>query len=262
MKTKTVLDIALLTAGRSDLFAKCVEAVLRQMEPEYKIYVHNNGHPSKEYEEIYKQLPEGSRIIRSNQMSGFSDGANKVINAGKSPLILFITDDVFLWDGAIDALLSRMQDRSIGQCGLKLVFPHDSDDPARPAGKVQHIGMASNIRGDMIHPLIGWDVDNPKCNISREVLAVTGASFIIRRDVFQRVRGFDTAYGKGYYEDMDLSFKVRAAGQRVFIDTSAVATHAVGQTFKDEKDIPFQQNRQMFKLRWSQYMPWSEPEIW
>lgn len=262
MKNKSILDIALLTAGRSDLFAKCVESVLRQIEPEYKIYVHNNGHPSKEYEEIYKQIPEGSRIIRSNQMSGFADGANKVINAGQAPLILFITDDVFLWDGAIDSLISRMEDKSIGQCGYKLVFPHDSTDPARPAGKVQHIGMASNIRGDMIHPLIGWDIDNPKCNISREVLAVTGASFIIRRDVFQGVRGFDTAYGKGYYEDMDLSFKVRTAGYRVFVDTSAVATHAVGQTFKGEKDIPFQQNQQIFKMRWAPYMPWSEPEIW
>ena len=262
MKTRTILDIAILTAGRSDLFAKCVESVLRQMEPEYKIYVHNNGHPSKEYEEIYKHLPEGSKIIRSNQMSGFSDGANKVINAGQAPLVLFITDDVFIGDGVIPSLLSRMEDRSIGQCGYKLVFPPDSNDPTRPAGKVQHIGMASSIRGDMIHPLIGWDASNPKCNISREVLAVTGASFMIRRDVFKRVRGFDTAYGKGYYEDMDLSFKVRTSGYRVFIDTSAVAIHAVGQTFKDEKEIPFQQNQQIFKMRWAPYMPWSEWEMW
>lgn len=262
MKNKPILDIALLTAGRSDLFSKCVDSVLPQMRPEYRIYVHNNGHPSAEYEEIYKRLPEGSKIIRSNHMTGFSDGANKVINAGQSPLVLFITDDVFLWDGAIDRLLDRMRDNGIGQCGYKLLFPHDSEDRARPAGKVQHIGMASSIRGDMLHPLMGWDATNPKCNISREVLAVTGASFIIRREVFKRVRGFDTIYGKGYYEDMDLSFKVRSAGYRVFVDTSAVATHAVGQTFQNEKDIPFFQNQQIFKSRWAPYMAWSEWEMW
>lgn len=262
-KNSQKLDIAILTAGRVDLFAKCVESVLRQIEPEYRIFIHNNGHPSKEYEEVYKQLPESSRIIRSNQMTGFGDGANKVIKAGYAPLVLFITDDIFLWDGVIDILLSRMEDKSIGQCGYKFLFPSDSTEKSRPAGKVQHVGMASNIRGDMIHPLIGWDADNPKCCISREVLAVTGASFIIRRDVFNRVGGFDPIYGRGYYEDMDLSFKVRSAGYRVFVDTTAVATHGVGQTFKDLKEpLPIYQNQQVFKLRWSGSMAWSEWTMW
>lgn len=260
---KINLDIAILTAGRVDLFEKCVDAVLTQYQPDYKIHVHNNGHPSKEYELVYKKLPKDSVIIRSNQMSGFSEGANKAIKSGTAPLILFITDDIFLHDGAIEALLRRMEDKSIGQCGYKFVFPEGSDDKARPSGKVQHVGMASNIRGDMIHPLIGWSADNPKCCISREVLAVTGASFMIRREVFNRVSGFDPIYGRGYYEDMDLSFKVRASGFRVFMDADAVATHGVGQTFKDLKEqIPFHQNQMIFKTRWLQSIPWSEWEMW
>lgn len=262
-KNNVLLDIAVLTAGRVDLFEKCIEALLPQLRPEYKLHVHNNGHPSKEYEKIYKRLPQGSNIIRSNQMSGFSDGANKVIRSGSAPLVLFVTDDVFLKPGAIEALIRRMDDQSIGQCGYKLLFPEDSEDTARPAGKVQHIGMASNIKGEMIHPLIGWNPDNPKCCISREVLAVTGASFIIRRSVFNRVNGFDVAYGRGYYEDMDLSFKVRASGFRVFMDAEAQATHGVGQTFKSlQEQVPFQQNMMLFKSRWLKYIPWSEWEIW
>lgn len=263
-KNESILDIAILTAGRVELFDRCVDAVLTQYQNDYKIYVHNNGHPSKEYELIYKKLPQGSSVIRSNQMSGFSDGANKAIKAGSAPLILFITDDVFIHDGAIEALLRRMEDKSIGQCGYKFTFPEGGvEDKSRPAGKVQHVGMASNIRGEMIHPLIGWSPDNPKCKISREVLAVTGASFMIRRQVFNKVGGFDPIYGRGYYEDMDLSFKVRAAGFRVFVDVDAMATHGVGQTFKDLKEpIPFQQNGMIFKSRWLKFIPYSEWEIW
>lgn len=259
----TILDIALLTAGRVDMFTKCVDALLPEILPDYRVHVHNNGHPSKEYEEVYKKLPGDSVIIRSNQPSGFPNGANTVIRSGNAPIVLFVTDDVFLRPGAITSLLSRMSDTSIGQCGLKLVFPEDSIDPIRPAGKVQHIGMASNIRGEMIHPLIGWSQDNPKCNIPREVLAVTGASFMIRRNVFNRVGGFDPAYGKGYFEDMDLSFKIRASGYRVFVETEAVATHVVGQTFKNQQEpVSFQQNAATFKIRWFSSTPWSEFEIW
>lgn len=263
-QNRPILDIAILTAGRSDLFEKCVQAILPQMKDTYEIHVCNNGHPSKEYEDIYKLLPSGSKIKRLNQDNGFSYGANTAIKSGNASLVLFITDDVFLHEGAIESLLKRMEDKTIGQCGYKLLFPEDSSDPNRPAGKVQHVGMAANIRGDMTHPLIGWSPDNPKCCISREVVAVTGASFMVRRDVFNRVGGFDTAYGIGYYEDTDLSMKVRASGYRVFVDTDAQATHGVGQTFKnvDGAKIPFQQNQMIFRSRWLSSLSWSDFELW
>jgi GT2 family glycosyltransferase len=123
--------------------------------------------------------------------------------------------------------------------------------------------MASTIRGDMVHPLMGWNADNPKCNISREVLAVTGASFIVRRSVFQRVRGFDPVYSLGYFEDMDLCFSIRfKEGRRIYITTDAVATHGVAQTMKNEQSTPMQKNQTTFKSRWVSFMPWSDWEIW
>lgn len=260
---KSTLDIAVLTAGRSDLFEVCIQNILPKLKSDYRIQVCNNGHPSSEYETIYKYLPSGAQIKRLNQDNGFSIGANTVIKSGNSPLVLFVTDDVFLHDGAIEALIERMEDTSIGICGLKLIFPKDSTDPGRPAGRVQHVGMGANIRGDMTHPLIGWTSDNPKCNVSREVIAVTGACFMIRRDVFNQVGGFDPSYGKGYYEDMDLCMKIRSTGKKIFIDTNAVGTHGVGQTFKsvDSSQIPIQQNQMMFRGRWISSLVWTEWEL-
>lgn len=256
------LDIAILTAGRVDLFEKCVDAVLKQYKDNYRIFVHNNGHPSQEYEGVYKKLPQDSIIIRSNQMGGFGDGANKVINKGEAPLVLFITDDIFIHDGAIQTLLETMKDGTIGQCGYKFIFPEDSTEPTRPAGKVQHIGLATQINGNIIHPLIGWNPEHPKCNISRDVVAVTGASFIIRRGLFTKVRGFDPIYGRGYYEDVDLSFQIRALGFRIYIETSATATHGVGQTFKNEPPVNFGKNQEIFKMRWGGQLVWSEFLMW
>lgn len=263
MKNNITLDIAILTAGRVDLFEKCVNAILPQMTDKFQITVHNNGYPSPEYEAVYKLLPEGTRIKRSNTNSGFPGGANIAIKAGNAPLVLFITDDIFIHPGAIDEILKTMEDSTIAMCGYKLLFPEDSTDPARPAGKVQHIGLASNIRGDIIHPLIGWSSDNPKCNVSREVVAVTGASFIIRRKAFLQVGGFNPIYGKGYFEDVDLCFSLRSLGGRIYINTKATATHGVGQTMKNEKSpIPIQQNQSLFKGRWLKAMAWSEFEMW
>lgn len=260
---KPVLDIAILTAGRSDLLSVCLDHVLLQMKLNYTLTVYNNGHPSKEYEEVYRKLPQEAKVKRANNDEGFPVGAHNLIRSGNAPFCLFITDDIFIHPGAIETLLERMKDNTIGICGYKFTFPDDSSDPARPAGKIQHVGMAANIRGEMIHPLIGWNPDNPKCNVSREVMAVTGASFMVRRDVYNKVGGFRPEYGRGYYEDMDLCFSIREAGYRVFVETKATATHGVGQTFKNLKEpLPIQQNQMIFRARWLSSMAWSEWEIW
>jgi GT2 family glycosyltransferase len=223
----------------------------------------NNGHPSREYEEVYKKLPVGSVVKRNNTDGGFAVGANSAMNSGNAPLILFVTDDVFIHPGTIMKLVETMMDSSISQCGLKLLFPEDSTDQARPAGMVQHIGMATNIRGEMIHPLMSWNPNHPKCNVSREVIAVTGASFIIRREVFKRVGGFSLAYGKGYYEDVDLSLHIRSQGGKIWVNTEATATHGVGQTFKNEKTpIPIEQNRMIFMSRWKKDLVWTDWDVW
>lgn len=261
MSNRPILDIAIITAGRSDLFEKCVDHILPQMKNDYRIQIINNGHPSAHYEEVYKKLPEGTVIKRANQDSGFGAGANSVIKSGNASLVLFISDDIFIRDGVIDRLVRKMDDPTIGLAGYKFLFPGDSTDPARPAGKVQHIGLAISIKGEVLHPLMGWSAENPKCNISRDVQAVTGASFIVRRSVFNKAGGFNSVYGMGYYEDADLCLTINSLGFRVVIDTESVAEHGVGQTFgqvQDKSLIPMQKNRQTFQNRWVNKLIWDD----
>lgn len=265
--TNTILDIVILTAGRVDLLEKCIDAILPQMKPEYRLHIYNNGAPSEEYERVYKNLPEHSVVYRQKLNLGFPGGANGAIKMGIAPLCLFVSDDIFLHDGAIETLIARMKsDDTIGLCGYKFIFPEDSNDPSRPAGRIQHVGQATNIRGEIVHPMIGWTSTNPKTCISRDVIGVTGASFIVRRQIFSKLGGFDLAFGKGYYEDIDLCLRIKSAGMRVFVETGAVATHGVGQTFatvqRDSAPINLTQNQMLFKSRWLQGLPWTEFECW
>jgi GT2 family glycosyltransferase len=256
----SLLDICVLTAGRVDLFNKCIDIILPVMKPEYSLYVFNNGSPSPEYTEAYKKIPD-AKIKQTNQNIGYPAGANTVIRMGNSPLALFVSDDIYLDSTTIDTLLMRMDDPSIGICGLKLIFPKDSTDPNRPAGKVQHVGHAINIGAQIVHPLIGWSPENPKCCVSRDVISVTGACFIIRRKIYQLAGGFNESYGKGYFEDVDLCMTIKKLGHRVFIDTDATATHGVAETFKVRKDDPppdLRHNYGIFQSRWGKYLQWTD----
>ncbi|MEO7065680.1 MAG: glycosyltransferase, partial [Rhodanobacter sp.] len=64
----------------------------------------------------------------------------------------------------------------------------------------------------------------------REVDYVSGASLLIRREVFQRIGGFDTRYAPAYYEDTDLAFAVRQLGLHVYYEPASTVTHCEGIT--------------------------------
>jgi GT2 family glycosyltransferase len=264
----TLLDICVLTSGCVDLFEKCIDNILTQHKVvSSRIYVLVNCPPAdtvSKYEEICKKLPATANVkYLTGNMLGFPAAANKLMKQGVSPLQLFVSDDVILHPNCIETLIRRMDDPTIGLCGLKLLFPDNSTDPGRPAGKVQHVGHVMNIRGEIEHIFVGWDATNPKTCISRECFSVTGASFIVRRALFLQAHGFYEGYGRGTYEDVDLAISIRNLGKRVFIDTDATAYHYVGATAKLlNQGFPLQNNRGILQQRhlnefiWDSWMYW------
>lgn len=265
MKQKTrmpLVDVCFISAGRVDLFSKCVDAALKETENvDCAYYVQLTNIPREkrgEYEQVVSRIPHVN-LRWSAENIGYPKSANRVIHQGYAPLVLFLTDDVVLKEGAVDKLVRRMDDPSIALCGLKLLFPLESTDPARPAGKVQHIGHACTIRGDIIHVHVGWDADHPKCCKSREVLSVTGAAFMVRRKPFLEAGGFFEGYGRGTFEDTDLSLTLRSMGYKIFLEAEAQAYHWVGATADMRKEpFPLVQNKQIFMSRHQQHLVWDE----
>ena len=261
---KPLVDICLITAGRFDLLRRCIESVKAQTFTDYVVHLFDNGSKIEEKTANLNLFNEFD-TKRSEQNTGYPRGMNECSRMGTAPLILFLTDDVELFPDALETLVTRMDDETIGMCGLKLLFPTNVPSPNGPAGKVQHIGLAMNIKADVVHPLIGWSADNPKTCISQDVFGVTGATFMIRRKVFNDAGGFFEGYGLGTYEDIDLSLSVRGLGHRVFLDAEAKAYHRVGATSeKLQVGFPLNMNANIFKARWGNMgmFTWDEWSYW
>lgn len=260
---KPVVDVVVTTMGRFDMLKDCLEALDNQ-EIESNIFIIDIA--SDPEERIANQeVFEGRSTKRIQQNVGFPRAANEGARMGSAPLIIFVSDDVILQEGTLEKMVRTMDDATIGICGAKLIFPLTSTHPNRPAGKVQHVGLALNIRGDIVHPLVGWSVDNPKCCVSRDVFATTGACYMIRRDLFNKVGGFGQEYGIGTFEDADLCLKIRSLGHRVYLNAEAKAFHYVGGSAEKKKvNFPLQENSMIFKTRWlpTPLASWNEYEFY
>ena len=57
---------------------------------------------------------------------------------------------------------------------------------------------------------------------------MSGASILLRRDLFEELGGFDPVFAPAYYEDTDLAFRIRARGLRVIYQPASVVIHHEG----------------------------------
>jgi GT2 family glycosyltransferase len=94
---------------------------------------------------------------------------------------------------------------------------------------VLETGLSLDAVGRRVTGIEPREVDQGQHDGDRDVLAVSSAGMLVRRDVWDQVGGFDqgmTLFG----EDIDLCWRVHAAGFRVRVITDAIVYHALAAT--------------------------------
>lgn len=262
----TLLDIIICVHDRFDLLEKCLNALPQAATSFiYNVICVDNASVLEDANKFYSAHPE-LIVIRNRENVGFPRACNQGARRKNSPLLLMLNDDVILDPGSLDILVKEMDNPKTGVAGMLLVFPEYADglNPnIRPAGKVQHIGLETNIHGKFIHQFVGWSADHPKVLAQRDVYAVTGAALLTRRTLWNKVGGFLEAYGLGTFEDCDFCLSVRELGYNIVVVPQAKGTHYTGAT-AEKYNIPYpmENNRMIFMQRWQKKLAYTEWSHW
>lgn len=284
------VDIVIPVYGRSDLLRECLKAVeVAGLDVDYQLIVVDDCSPNQaEMDMVYNALPKpATKLLKNRENRGFAATANRGASVGRAPAILFLNSDVMLQGGAIRAMLKTLwsesppegiigpEDSQVGIVGPKLLFPENSATGERPAGKIQHAGVAFNGAAKPFHILIGWSADNPKANIKRCVQAVTGACLMTKRQTWDAVwrsyraagdpsqGGFNESYGRGAYEDIEFCLAARGEGFKTVYEPAAVGYHHVGASVSQlQEGYPLNRNEAIFKARCGHLIIWDEWAYW
>jgi N-acetylglucosaminyl-diphospho-decaprenol L-rhamnosyltransferase len=162
-------------------------------------------------------------------------GYGAAMNAGVALLpadihwVLLSNPDVVLKPGALDELIRvAQQDDLIGSVGPALLTSEGEIYPSARA--------VPSLRTGVGHALfVNLWVENPWTRAYRNDRAtlpgqrdagwLSGACLLVRREVFEKLGGFDPGYFM-YFEDVDLGYRLGKAGYRNVYAPSAVATHS------------------------------------
>ncbi len=162
---------------------------------------------------------QGSRatIILNEKNENFSGACNRGASAARGKYLLFLNSDTVLLPGWAEPLIELAEaDPSIGVIGNKHLYPDTQ--------RLHHAGICFDRNLSNSHYLVGVDKDDPRVNHQRDLQAVNGACFFVRRDLFTKIGGFDTIYRNGC-EDVEVCLKAREAGYRVVYTPKSVIYH-------------------------------------
>ena len=160
------------------------------------------------------------KVIRTPTNYKFLKNCNFAASHAQGEYLVFLNNDCLPLYGWLDSLLDTIDsDPQIGIVGSKLL---------NVDGSLQEAG------GVIWRDASGWNYGRgqnslaPEYNYRKEVDYCTGASFCIKKTLWNEMGGFDDFFAPAYYEETDLSFRLREKGYQTVYQPKSVAIHLEG----------------------------------
>lgn len=239
------VSIIIPAFNKVEMTVSCLESLVRNADPRVPMQVIIIDNGSSDQTPLLKDV-KGLTYVRNKENLGFVGGCNSGIPHALGEFIIFLNNDTEVAPDWLYELYHTITTREdVGLVGSKIIYPN---------GLLQEAGGIIFQDGSGLNYGKFDQADSYQYNYVREVDYCSGASIIIRKALLESFGGFDKLYQPAYYEDTDLSFKVRKAGLKALYQPRSILYHIEGGTagtnintgFKKYQEI----NKAKFLKRW------------
>lgn len=213
-----LLSIVIPAFNSKNHYKALLGSLLNIKYPHYEIIVVDDGSTDGSYEEI-KRVSEKNknlRIIRTLSRKGIPDSRNLGIEVSGGELIAFFDMDMEVnksWPGELINLL--LHNNKIGAVLPKVLDFNDRN-------KIQAVGFKIDPHTVWVVPKGYGELDKGQYK-DVEKIAIGAAGSIIKREVIEKVGGFDKYLGM--FDDIDLGWRIRIAGWETLCVPSVFIYH-------------------------------------
>jgi O-antigen biosynthesis protein len=229
---------------------RCLGSLMREIDVgETEIIVVDNA-STDETPQVLSQFGDLVRVMRNEENRGFVDACNQGAAAARGNYLVFLNNDTVVLSGWLEHLIETIAiDESVGLAGSMFLYPD---------GKIQEAGAIVWKNGEAHHYGWGARADDRRFNFAREVDYCSAASVVIRKELFERLGGFDRRFAPAYYEDIDLCFGVRSLGYKVIYQPASRVIHYEGATAGRDGTKSWKRyqvlNREKFVEKWREVL--------
>lgn len=227
--------------GKLNYTFQCFRSLIQEINfQENEIIIVNNGSPD-ETERVFAHLSGLVRLINNEDNRGFVHACNQGAAIARGEYLVFLNNDTIIKPGWLENLVETVEnDSMVGAVGSMLIYPD---------GRLQEAGSIIWIDGCGWNYGRGKDPEERRFKYAREVDYCSGSSLLVRKNLFDRLGGFDERYAPAYYEDADLCFGVRSLGYKVMYQPLSRLIHYEGVTAGTNIQAGFKRHQELNRTR-------------
>ena len=176
------------------------------------------------------------QTIKFDKNYGFTGGYNKafdILKEEKYQYYLLLNSDVEVTDRWLDTLIEFMESHpKAGICSPKIksyANPHYFEHAGACGGYIDKFGFPY-CRGRILSLV---EKDSGQYEDNRETFWASGASFLIRAELWHQLGGLDNTFF-AHMEEIDLCWRAKLSGQQVWVVPESEIYHVGGGTLPNE----------------------------
>jgi GT2 family glycosyltransferase len=225
---------------------KCLPSLLAQDYPDFEVLIVDNASSDGSPSWLAEAFPT-VKVIRNRENLGYTGANNAGVRQATGRYVAIMNPDTSVEQDWLTEIIRVLEaDPDAGVATPKIVM---MGDPQRinTCGNDLHFTGLTLCRGLGAHRDAFSGVS--------EVSAVSGAAFVMSRELFEGLGGFDEEFFL-YMEDTDLSWRTRLAGYRCLCVPSSVVLHDYALRFGPRKVFYQERNRYQMWLKGWRWGTW------
>jgi GT2 family glycosyltransferase len=242
VKQTPLVSIIVVTYNSEQYITKCLKSILNLKYHRKEIIVVDSSSTDSTIKLVSK-LSGKLKMVESKQNLGYAGANNLGFSKSRGKYILLLNPDTEIEKDALDHLVSALEGNDIASAAQPSVFLY-----------IQR--KLLNLTGKEVHFLgFDWIRDYRKKVLppSGEISSISGSAVLLRASTLKRIGLFDPEYFM-YYEDSDLSWRMRLAGKTmVYVPSSTVyhdyKFHRGSNRATQEKFAYYERNRLITVLK-------------
>lgn len=233
------LSVVIVTWNERDMIRGCLGALRPQLAPGDELIVADNGSTDGTPELVAELAPE-ARVVRLATNEGYMAACNAGAGVATGELLVMLNPDTLVADGFAEAIRRPWHDER-RWAGWQALLTQDGGRNVNTSGGVVHFtGIA--WAGHVGEPV---EVVPPA---PHEVPFLSSACLALPRATWERENGFPSEFFL-YFDDVDLSLRLRLAGGRIGIEPAARVEHLYDFSRRQLKWRMLERNRWATVLR-------------
>lgn len=208
------LSIIIVNFNTKDLTIKCIESVFKYTSGiRFEIIVIDNASEDGSVAAIARKFKSKVTLIKNKDNVGFGAANNQGMSIAQGRFICLLNSDTVLIGNLFDKVVEWFDQKAlvevgsaVGVVGVKLLNPDRSEQ--------ESFGNFPNLWHVFTTVMLGRFLPVRLPGKLKKVDWVKGACMVLRRDVFERVGGFDPQIFM-YVEETEWCYRIRKAGYAI-----------------------------------------------